>query len=232
MGKNENKFHKHRIQDSPSCAIYIRWDNLEDIFSKLLLDLFCREIMVDSVREEYYYWKINLEDTPLDPKELESLFELAEASDWDREENEYNDGFPISELCQGLCNKIMDKLLPFSLILSRADEDGVWFIGDSAAPTSEFVAPDMNGESSKRCFEKPLPDGTVLVAKPWDDPDYPGIRISLRTPGNADKFLCFAEFNSRKPKGRQLYIAAYTRDIDEPAYYESYNDKGSPSPNN
>jgi hypothetical protein len=230
MDKNENKFHEHRIQDSPSCAIHIGWDNLADVLSKLLSDLFGREIAVDSIQEEYYCWKINFADTPLDPKELESLFELAEASDWDREENEYRDGFPISELCQGFCNKIMDKLLPFSLMLSRADEDGVWFIGDSI-PSQESVSPKINN-TQERCLEKLLPDGTKLIVETWDEPDYPGMRLLLRNSACNEELLCFAEFNIYKPEGRQLCIAAYTRDVDEPVYYESYNDKGWPSPNN
>jgi hypothetical protein len=102
----------------------------------------------------------------------------------------------------------------------------------SAIPASDPAAPDMNGEKPKHRLEKPLPDGTILVAEPWNEPDYPGIRISLRTPDGADEFLCFAEFNSHKPKGRQLCVCAYARDIDEPVYYETYHDPGSPSPNN
>ena len=80
-------------------------------------------------------------------------------------------------------------------------------------------------------LEKLLPDGTKLIAETWDEPEYPGIRISLRAPGRDDELLCFAEHSSTKPAGKELCIAAYSADLDEPAYYESYNDPGSPSPN-
>jgi hypothetical protein len=80
-------------------------------------------------------------------------------------------------------------------------------------------------------IDKPLSDGTVLTAEVWHDTDYPGIRIYLHKPDGHDECLCFAEFNSNKPADMQLCICAYSRDIDEPAYYESYNAPGSPSPN-
>ena len=76
-----------------------------------------------------------------------------------------------------------------------------------------------------------LPSGMSLVAETWDDPDYPGIRISLRIPGSDDELLCFVEHNSVKPAGKELYIAAYAAGQDEPAYYESYCDPQLPSPN-
>lgn len=76
-----------------------------------------------------------------------------------------------------------------------------------------------------------LPDGTELIAEPWAEPEYPGIRISLRSPGREDELLCFAEYSSSKPEGKNLCIAAYSADIDEPAYYESYSDTQLPSKN-
>ena len=89
----------------------------------------------------------------------------------------------------------------------------------------------MPGQTVNNKLEKPLPDGLALIAEIWDDPDYPGIRISLKKPDGTDELLCFAEFNTIKPESRQLCICAYARDIDEPAYYESYSDPSSPSPN-
>jgi hypothetical protein len=220
-----------RISDTPQQAIHIGWDDLSDIYSKLLSGILGRNIYAEAEREEYYYWLVATRDTPITQDELESIFSLADADDLDRDQNDF-EIYPIMELCQGLCGKLMNKLLPYGIVYARADEDGVWFIGDSAIPASESAIPDMNGEKSKHCLEKPLPDGTTLVAEPWDEPDYPGIRISLRAPGGADEFLCFSEFNSRKPEGRQLCVCAYASDTDEPVYYESYNDPGSPSPNN
>ena len=81
-------------------------------------------------------------------------------------------------------------------------------------------------------LKKELPDGTFLIAESWDEPDYPGIRISNKKLDGTEEFICFVEFNSAKPEGKQLCIAAYSQNIDEPAYYESYNDLGVPSINN
>ena len=83
---------------------------------------------------------------------------------------------------------------------------------------------------SKR-IEKLLPDGLSLVAETWDEPDYPGIRIALQNPDGTNEVVCFAEFNTAKPDGRQLCVCAYSRDIDEPVYYESYSDPQPPSEN-
>lgn len=99
---------------------------------------------------------------------------------------------------------------------THADDVGVWFIGDAISTIKPKEA---------------LPDGSTLVAETWNEPDYPGVRISLKKSDGADEAICFAEFNTTKPEGRQLCICAYARDIDEPVFYESYNDPGSPSPN-
>jgi hypothetical protein len=80
-------------------------------------------------------------------------------------------------------------------------------------------------------LQKPLPDGTILIAGLWDEPDYPGIRISLRKPDGADELLCFAEFCMNKPDGKRLCVCAYAHNLDEPAYYASYGDDASPRPN-
>ncbi len=85
---------------------------------------------------------------------------------------------------------------------------------------------------NKPVLQKNLPDGRTLVADIWDEPEYPGIRISLKTPGQQDELLCFAEHSSTKPAGKELCIAVYAQGQDEPVYYESYCDPQAPSPNN
>lgn len=89
----------------------------------------------------------------------------------------------------------------------------------------------MSSQKINNRLEKPLPDGSTLVAETWNEPDYPGIRISMQKPDGTDEFLCFAEFNTTKPSGRQLCICAYAHDSDEPTYYESYTDPKPPSHN-
>ena len=213
--KPERVYDSLKITDTPQQVIHIEWEALSDIFSKMLSGLLGKKIKAQSGREEYYYWIIRLIDTPLIKEELETLFDLAGADEWDREQNDCGE-FPILELCQGLCGKLMGKLLPFVPRSTMADSEGVWFISSVTDPV--FI-------------EKALPGGMSLIAGTWNEPEYPGIRISLRVPGREDELLCFAEHNNAKPEGKELCIAAYAFDQDEPAHYESYSDPGSVSPN-
>lgn len=133
---------------------------------------------------------------------------------------------------------------------ARLSEDNTWhdnFYGNCVCPRCRNI-PGCNhlGHTLMRLREqlrnsagrdnpmviKPLPDGRALVAETWDEPDYPGIRISLRTDGNHDELLCFAEHSCTKPAGKELCIAVYAQNLDEPVYYESYSDPQAPSPNN
>ena len=89
----------------------------------------------------------------------------------------------------------------------------------------------MTDDKTNNTLTMNLPDESKLIAETWGDPEYPGIRISLQKPDGTVEILCFAEFNTTKPDGRQLCVCAYTSNIDEPAYYESYADSQPPSPN-
>ncbi len=80
-------------------------------------------------------------------------------------------------------------------------------------------------------LEMQLPDGTKLVVEPWADEEYPGIRVYLKKPDGTDEVVCLVEYNTSKPEGKQLCIGAYAHDLDDLAYYESYNDSGTMSPN-
>ena len=119
---------KLQINDTPRQAIHIDWDDLSGIYSELLSAILGREIIAESDREEYYYWLIRLLDNPLEQGELETIFVSADAGELDREQNDFGD-YPILELCQGLCDKLMDKLLPYRIDHVKADYEGVWFIG-------------------------------------------------------------------------------------------------------
>jgi hypothetical protein len=203
-----------RSHDKTQQAIHIEWEALSDTFTALLSSVLNRKIKAQSIRDEYYYWNISVCDTPINRDELDILFALAEADELDREQNDFGE-YPIMELCQGLCNKLMDDLLPYRIDHTRADDEGVWFIGGA----------------DKASVEQSLPDGKMLIAGLCGDSEYPGICISLRIPGQADEIICFAEHNSAKPEGKELCIAAYISSQDEPAYYESYAAHGEPSPN-
>lgn len=123
-------FENHKITEKPQPSLYLEWDELADLFTDLLTGLLGRNIEAGSKREEFYYWNISLE-TPLTQEELEVVFESAAADELDLEQNMYEEGCPIYELTQGICSKLISKLLPFNLIACRADDEGVRFIGES-----------------------------------------------------------------------------------------------------
>lgn len=214
--KPETAFDRYSVNDKPQQVIYVKWYSLDSLFTNLLTDLLGRSIKANTAREDYYWWKVTLEE-PITPVELERLFELIQASKYERDENAYTDGFPIMELCQGLSNKLMNKLLPFTLVSTRADDDGVWFIGDEL---KNLDAPMV----------KELPDGSALVVKTGGDPLFPGVYINLIQADGSDNddLLCVAEFNSDRAEGKKICICVYAHNLDEPTYYASYHDDGKP----
>lgn len=76
----------------------------------------------------------------------------------------------------------------------------------------------------KQNCELHLPDGSLLQAVVENNPEYPCIAIYLTRSGNPQsrEIICFAEYNSEKPKGHNICIGAYSVHDDEPTYYESY----------
>ena len=119
----EQVFNKLKVTDASCQAIHIEWDDLSDTFSELFTGLLCRKIEAEALREEYYYWEVSLA-TPITDMELEVLLKVGDADDLDSDQNE-NAGYPINELCQGLCSKLINKLLPFKADCTRADNEGV-----------------------------------------------------------------------------------------------------------
>jgi len=181
MENNQNEqeqiFIKLRRNESPQRTIHIEWEDLSDVFSELLSELLCREITAEAEREEYYYWNVNLSGTPISRQELEILFKLVSADEFDREQNDFGE-YPIMELCEELCNKLMRRLLPCKIISVRADDEGVWFIGEEIADRSE-LKPLMQ-EQIAECLrmQRPLyhfvpgnPDGSGWITLSTEDPD-------------------------------------------------------------
>jgi hypothetical protein len=142
-------FHKHRFTDPPMEAIHIGWERLSLLFSGLLSDLLGRGIKAESRREEPHRWKTAMASTPLGATELEALLDLAGASDWNREENGHGEGLPILETGQGICGKLMGKLLPFGLAQTCADGEGIWFIGGGA------LSPIVGADTGNAAFACP-----------------------------------------------------------------------------
>ena len=136
MDNNMTKevFAKHKFGEDEThwlkTAVHIDWENLNDTFSQLLSDLLGRRVDAEAEREEYYYWLVRLyPDSHICQSELETLLTSADASELDREDNDIWDGGKVEYLSEGLCNRLMNKLLPFRVDCTRADAEGVWFIG-------------------------------------------------------------------------------------------------------
>jgi hypothetical protein len=129
--------------------MYVEWKDLDRIFKGILTALLKRDVEADSKREEFYYWGIDL-TTPISKDEIEIIYTAADACDYDREANEFGE-YPIQELCEGLCNKLMSKILPFTLDMTRADDGGVWFIGElrTMVYTKKRKFNDINEHSAR-----------------------------------------------------------------------------------
>jgi len=202
-----------RFHNAPKQALHIEWKDLSQTFATLLSGLIGREINAYAEREEIYYWSVVMFDTPITRKELKDILKLVDVNVHNRDYNKYG-MYPVSKLCLGLCVELMNKMLPYNVECTFADNEGVWFIGGTA----------------QTAIWQSIPDGKSLVAEVINEPEYPAIRILLRTRSQDDQVVCFAEHNSEKPMGKELCIAAYSFDQDEPVYYESYNTPGSVSP--
>lgn len=120
-------FEQHKLTGGIQKAIHLSWDRLDAVLSGLLTSLLGKDINAYSERDGHYYWLLSLDDD-MTPEDLDALLTISGATDFDRDANDFY-GAPILELSEGLCNKLMGKLLPFRLELSLADGDGVWFIG-------------------------------------------------------------------------------------------------------
>jgi hypothetical protein len=114
----------------------MEWEDLDNHASKLLSSLMERKIIACIRRSDYYFWSLNIADTPISEEELELLFSIADADDLDRESYGYED-FPIMELCQGLSRKLITKTLPFVASTSFADDEGIWFVGSEISENAD-----------------------------------------------------------------------------------------------
>ena len=176
----EQVFISLRRDNAPQRAIHIGWDDLFDTFSELLTKILGRKIIAEVARDGYYHWLIGFLDTPLTRDELITLIELANDGGIDIEQNDIGEA-PITEsceeICEDLCNKLMNRLLPYKIISIRADDDGVWFIGEEIADRSELKP--LTQEQIAECLrlQRPLyhfvpgdPDGSGWITLSTEDP--------------------------------------------------------------
>jgi|GEM_PF-5435229 len=162
-------------------AIHLGWDDLSDTFSELLSGLLCREITAEAEREEYYYWRIVLRDTPLDDSEMDMLLELADAVDLAGNQYDFCEE-PVTELFEDLCNNLINRILPYNIVSVNVNADGVWFIGEEIADRSELKPLTQEQIAEYLRLQRPVyhfipgdPDGcgwVLLSPKNPDDWDY------------------------------------------------------------
>lgn len=68
-----------------------------------------------------------------------------------------------------------------------------------------------------------LPDGTYLKAVAITDDNFPAINIYWNCGvENPEGVICFAEYNSERSLGHEVYIGAYQSDKDDTIYYKPY----------
>lgn len=130
-------FHQNSWDDQRWQAIHLEWEALSRLGTMLLSGLLGRQIETVATRSDYYYWALSLEDSVIDAGELETLVGMIGGTEGDLEMNSNDMGFPIQGLDQGLCNRLFDKILPFDVGASLADDEGIWFFSRIEPQTSE-----------------------------------------------------------------------------------------------
>jgi len=110
-------------------ALHVEWEDINCYASELLSGIFGRDIHVEARRSDYYYWSLDVSQTPITEDEMVRLNDLVQADDYDREIQSY-DGFPVTDIDKGLSCKLLSKLTPFHSSTSFADDEGVWLIGN------------------------------------------------------------------------------------------------------
>ena len=113
--------------------------------------------------------------------------------------------------------------------LLQTQFDYIWDLGKEPREQGETSSSLCGQEATQKAeFEYQLPDGTSFFVEAGGDKNYPGVYIKLRQPNGIDALVCFAEFNSDKPDGKNICVGAYAANCDDPTYYASYHDDGLP----
>jgi rubredoxin len=123
-------FDQYRITQEPQRSLYLSWEELSGLSSSLISGILGREVTAEAMREEYYDMYLFLEE-PITSAEMDTLYEVVQATDDDRAESIYEAGEPVQKIEQCVSRMLIGKLLQFDLTLTRADDGGVWFIGEN-----------------------------------------------------------------------------------------------------
>lgn len=163
------EFEDLQVPDIPRQTIHFEWDDLRDMADETLFHLLRRKVSVDVERSDYYDWGFTLIDDSLSLAELETLFTMIEADDWDRESNDFYDA-PIQSLSQSLSRKLVSLLLPFHAESTHADDEGVWFISGFTGSQTD-VKPVFPDElpTDETLLVKLIQDGIEYELKAYED---------------------------------------------------------------
>jgi len=166
--KYQELFQSLSYQNQFRPSINLGYTSIDEYASELLSGIFERDIGAESVRSDFYDWSIKIKNGSITETELELLYEIINANEYDRKSQSFyddeNDGC-ITELCQIVSHKLFSKILPFEVEISFADdEDNIWFLGGMI---------DKNVLNPIQRLEKNLPNGMVLTAEQNNDPNYP-----------------------------------------------------------
>ncbi len=117
-----------------SCqAHFFTWAQLSELCSTLLTGFFGRPTPVQAVGESNNdSWSLTFLETPLSHEDLEAVFSALQADVYDQDANDVG-AYPVWELSQSLCQKLVSQALSFPVSASHTSDDGVWFTGGTAA---------------------------------------------------------------------------------------------------
>ena len=117
----------HYLGNAFRPTLHLDWLEINRIASSFLTEFLGREIRIDSNRYEYYCWNLVVCNR-MTEGEMDTLHNLVESDEYARESQSF-EGFPTDVICDEISIKLFSLFMPFEVSTSRADDDGVWFIG-------------------------------------------------------------------------------------------------------
>jgi len=150
----------YKNNDSQRPSLYLEWKEIRELAEKRLKELIGKDITALNDRWENYYWGFNISDTPLSKAEIEKLFTLLDADDYERDSTDFGD-YPIMEINYGLAEKLLSEYLPFKLHSSHAGEEGVWFFGPMESQTVNILVHYPESDLTPDCLRFVTDDRTT-----------------------------------------------------------------------
>lgn len=123
MIKTQKMLQQRQIPERIHPAVHIEWYELDSLISKLLSAVLNKPVVAVTKRNAFTCWSLIFPEEPLSDTDLTYL---CESFHLDCESTIIE---PIAELSQSYSERFMNALFPYEILLSIADDDGVWFIG-------------------------------------------------------------------------------------------------------